>query len=404
MSVSARFAAAMAGFDPGLAPLGLAVSGGGDSMALMHLAAGWADGRALHVATIDHGLRDASAAEAASVARAARALGLPHTVLHWTGWDGRGNLQQAARDARRHLLADWARDAGLGAIALGHTQDDQAETMLLRLARGSGVDGLAAMAPRTGAHGIQWLRPLLGHSRAELRDWLRARGLAWVDDPSNDNPDFDRIKARRILAELAPLGLSAARLARSAQHMQDARDVLERTANDAAEGVMRQDHGDIVFDAPALDALPRDTRDRLVTRALCAIASRPYRPRLRALHEALAVRKATLHGCLLTRKSGCLRITREAQAVARLRAPLHARWDQRWRVIPPPRPLPDGLEIGALGAQGLQHCPDRAEWCLPRASLLASPAIWDGTRLIAAPLAGMGKDWRAVLSGSPLVA
>ncbi len=397
--LAADFAQAMARLAPP-ARLGLAVSGGSDSMALMALAAAW-KGAQLHVATVDHGLRREAAQEAQMVAQAAQRLGLPHNVLHWQGWDRRGNLQDAARNARRALLADWAQREGLGAIALGHTRDDQAETVLMRLARGSGVDGLAAMAAYQQADGLVWLRPLLEVSRAQLRDWLRAHGLSWADDPSNDDPGFDRIKARQIRAALAPLGTSDTRLTETALRMAEARAVLEDAADEAEARLRSDTYGDIVFDAEGLDALREDTRNRVVARALCEIAAQPYRPRLKPLRAALQAPRATLHGCLITRKSGTLRITREAKAVEDLRAPIGAVWDNRWQITPPADASDtDSLSVAALGPDGLQACPDRSRWLLPRSSLLASPAIWQGAQLVAAPLAGVGAEWRLHLRQS----
>jgi tRNA(Ile)-lysidine synthase len=376
------------------ARLGLAVSGGGDSMALMHLAQHWG-GASLHVATVNHNLRPEAAQEAAFVARAARELALSHDTLVWEGWDKRGNLQDAARQARRALLSDWAARQGVQAVLLGHTQDDQAETFLMRLARGSGVDGLAAMAPVRIAAGVRWVRPLLEITREDLRDWMRANDLAWVDDPSNDNTQYDRIKARQALDLLAPLGLTRARLSQTAARMTDARAVLHDAAATAARAICRFEHGDIVFDASPLDALPDDTRHRLVARALCEVASNSYRPRLSGLRAALAAPAATLHGCLITRNRRELRVTREANAVRHLRTPLDSLWDGRWRVCPPAGlDTPGRLDIAPLGEAGLALCPDRAGWCLPRLSLLASPAIWHGARLIAAPLAGFAPEWQ----------
>lgn len=393
--LTARFALAMEGLAPDRpARLGLAVSGGGDSMALMHLAKRWG-GSALHVATVDHALRPEAAREAAFVAQTARDLGLPHETLVWDGWDKRGNLQDAARQARRNLLADWAARQGVQAVLLGHTLDDQAETFLMRLARGSGVDGLAAMAPVRDAAGVRWLRPLLEITRADLRDWMRAHDLAWVDDPSNDDSQYYRIKARQALDLLAPLGLTRARLSQTAAHMAQARTVLNEAAATAARAICRFEHGDIVFDARRLDALPADTRHRLVARALCEVASNSYRPRLSALRAALTAPSATLHGCLITRNTRELRITREANAVRDLRAPLGGLWDGRWRAVAPfGLETPSAFDIASLGEAGLALCPDRSGWRLPRLSLLASPAIWDGTRLIAAPLAGLSPEWR----------
>jgi tRNA(Ile)-lysidine synthase len=393
--LTARFAQVMAGLVPDQAArLGVAVSGGGDSMALMHLAQHWR-GASVHVATVNHGLRAEAAQEAEFVAQVADSLGLPHTILAWKGWDKHGNLQDAARQARRALLADWARRDGLQAVLLGHTLDDQAETFLMRLARGSGVDGLAAMSPVHNAAGVRFVRPLLRVTRAELRAWLSGRGLIWVDDPSNDDASFDRIKARQALELLAPMGLTGARLSETAARMAEARDVLDAAATSAAQELCRFEHGDFVFDAPRLDALAPDTRHRLVAQAVCDVASNAYRPRLSALRAALARPAATLHGCLLTRSAYELRITRELNAVRQLRVPLGAPWDTRWRIFPPDDTLPTQcLEIAPLAEDGLALCPDRTNWHLPRLSLLASPAIWHGTRLIAAPLAGFSPEWQ----------
>ena len=152
-SPAAALEAALAAVFPDARPtaLGVAVSGGGDSVALLCLMADWAAPREVRLAaaTVDHGLRPEAAAEAAGVAALCGRLGLAHATLRWEGWDGRGNLMDAARRARRRLLADWAAEQGLAAVALAHTRDDQAETVLMRLARGAGVDGLSAMAGKS---------------------------------------------------------------------------------------------------------------------------------------------------------------------------------------------------------------------------------------------------------------
>lgn len=391
--LSLRFAQAMDALNPP-GRIGIAVSGGGDSMALMHLAQRWG-GAHLQVASIDHGLRPEALRETAMVAQSAYELGLSHVTLRWHGWDGRGNLQNNARRARQALLRDWAKGAGLDAVLVGHTQDDQAETVLMRLARGSGVDGLAGMAAVRDDDGLRWLRPLLGISRAELRDWLRAQGVQWAEDPSNDDPAYDRVKARHALASLTPMGLSTARLAETAQRMSEAREVLDMAAQEAANRICRIEHGDIIFDAPALDALPAETRNRLVAEALCAVTSAPYRPRLAPLRAALTAARATLHGALLTRSPKTLRVTRELQAVQNQTTPPGAVWDGRWQLTPPDgSTFPEGMQIRVLGAAGLALCADRSAWQLPHASLLASPALWQGDALIAAPLAGLAPEWR----------
>lgn len=187
-------------------PVGLAVSGGGDSLALMHLAAGWAKacGATLLVLTVDHGLRPEAAQEAEEVAAAAGRLGLEHQTLRWRSPQPR---QSAARRARHALLAAALRGAGGKLLMTGHTADDQAETFLMRARQGSGWYGLAAMRGLSlspvwpeGA-GLWIARPLLHTPRRALRLLLEGKGAGWIDDPSNANPDFERVRVRALLAE-----------------------------------------------------------------------------------------------------------------------------------------------------------------------------------------------------------
>ena len=378
----------------------VAVSGGSDSLALLHLVHDWAALAEVEVAavTVDHGLRPESAGEAAQVGAICAGLGVVHEILRWQGWDGQGNLQSAARTARYDLIAGAV--PGLGPpslIVLGHTRDDLAETFLMRLARGSGVDGLAAMRAGWRDRGQRWARPLLGARRQALRDWLTARGVRWVDDPSNDDPRFDRVKARQALAALAPLGLGVDRLADTADALRDARLALEAAAQEAAKGLARVEAGDVVFDRPRLLALVPEIRDRLLAQALIWVGGGPYRPRrdsLRALAHIEAPR-ATLAGCLVSRRGDHLRVGREPVAVEALTVPSDRLWDRRWRLDGPHRA---GYQIAALGEAGLALCPAWRDSGLPRASLLASPAIWDSARgggLVAAPLARAEPRWSA---------
>lgn len=377
------------------AALGLAVSGGGDSLAMLHLASLWAAGNgcALHVATVNHGLRTEAAQECALVAHRATTLGLSHDVLAWH-WDGHGNLQASARQARQLLLADWAQARDVTHIAFGHTRDDQAETLLMRLKRGSGVDGLAGMAARRDQGGVTWLRPLLDIRRDDLRSYLRGIGWDWAEDASNTDPAYERVRTRQAIATL---GLDVDRLAETAAHMAAAREVLDHAAAQAARDLLTQDHGDLVFDRARLFALPPDTRERLAAAALCWTGQTPYRPRLGALREALGAQRTTLHGCLLMHKGDHLRICREWKAVADLSAPAPGPWDGRWQIDGPAR---DGLQIRALGPEGVRQT-DRARWHVPHDSVLASPAIWDGPTLVAAPLAGLNPEFRAKCRALP---
>jgi len=379
--------------------LGVAVSGGSDSLALLHLLADWAaaGGPTLAAVTVDHGLRPEAAAEAAGVARICHSLDVPHQTLHWRGWDGQGNLPDRARRARYGLMADWARAAGIGAVALGHTIDDQAETFLLRLARGSGVDGLSAMAVRRRDRGIDWWRPLLTARRADLRAWLTARGLTWADDPGNEDARYDRVQARHMLAALAPLGIAAETLAETAGRMRLARQALARMAHDLARAAVWIQAGDVIFDRETFAAGAEETRLRLLAHALCWVARADYRPRLVALKGALAAaergERTTLHGCLILPRKATLRVAREPAAVGP-EVPAPGLWDGRWRVSGPDGA---GLTVRALGPAGLERLPGWRASGLPRATALALPAIWRGPDLVAVPHLDAAHGWGAEL-------
>lgn len=382
------------------ARLGVAVSGGGDSVALLILLAEWAGqgGPRPFAVTVDHGLRPESAAEAAGVATLCADLGISHDILRWQGWDGTGNLPDAARRARYALMADWARERAIADIALGHTADDQAETLLMRLARGAGVDGLSAMRPRRDWHGIRLHRPVLGVTRAALRDVLRRRGIGWAEDPTNEDARYERVRARQVLAALAPLGLDAPGLAGVAARLGEARQALETCTARLADSLVTFDAGDILIRREALGAEPPELARRLMQAALLWVGGGGYPPRgdalSRVLRAAVAGRDATLQGCRVLPCGENLRVTREWKAVADMRVPAGQVWDGRWRLEGPGGA---GFEIAALGEAGLPHCPGRRATGRPAAALVASPAVWRGAVLIAAPLAGLENGWSARL-------
>ncbi len=381
------------------APLGVAVSGGGDSVALLMLL--HRAGHTVRVATVDHGLRPEAAEEAAGVARLCAGLGLPHAVLHWQHDTLRGNLQQAARAARLRLLAAWARGHGLRDIVLGHTLDDQAETVLMRLARGSGVDGLAGMAALRRADGLCWHRPLLGARRADLRVFLQKNNISWVDDPSNDDLRYDRVKARRALDLLRPLGLDAPRLATTASHMRRARQALESGMQVLAQACTEiTDAGEVQITLKGFAAAAPELQLRLLAAALGWVAGADYRPRFSALDALLAACLRggdfgkTLHGCAISRRKNTIAINRELAATPPP-APVGPRWDGRWEIAAPPA---ENHTIRALGEDGLQYCQQWRDSGHSRASLLASPSFWLGGRLLAAPLAQFGHNYRVKLA------
>ncbi len=225
--------------------LALAVSGGPDSTALMLLAARWRDARGkapkLIALTVDHGLRQESKREAAAVAKLARKLKIAHRTLRWTGRKPKTGLQQAARAARYRLLAQAARTAHAAHILTAHTLDDQAETVLLRMSRGSGLTGLGAMArqsPVPGAEKLMLVRPLLGLPKVRLIATLEAAKIPCADDPSNRDPRFTRARLRGLAPILAEEGLSAARLALLARRLKRADAALEMATDQAASAFL----------------------------------------------------------------------------------------------------------------------------------------------------------------------
>ncbi len=384
------------------ARLGIAVSGGGDSTALLHVLAHCFDPGQVEIfaATVDHGLRSESADEARQVAALAKTLGVQHETLKWQGWDGKGNLQDQARRARYRLLTEWAKSKSITILAVGHTADDQAETFLMRLIRSSGVTGLAAMATRRTQDGITIFRPLLGNTRAELRDYLRDNGIAWSDDPSNDDLRFDRIKARRALEILEPLGLTAQGLADVAHNMKQAREALDWYSFLAARETVAIVGGDVVLDMHKFRTLPDEIARRLLLRALMWISGAEYAPRRAPLNTALEAVRAgnptTLCGCRILRQGGRIWICREYNAVRRCHVRCDQIWDRRWRMSGGGFP---GCELRPLGQRGLMMNPHWRETGSPNAVLAASPSVWRGDDLVAAPLAGLANGWTAELVG-----
>ena len=375
--------------------IGIAVSGGGDSMAMLHLFARWAQvsGHEIAAVTVDHGLRDGSDQEAAGVAAFCAKIGVSHQTLVWQDWDGHGNLQAVARDARYRLMADWARANGVGGIAIGHTKDDSAETFVMRLARKAGVDGLAAMDKEFVRNDLPFARPLWMCTRAELREYLTRNGVTWVDDPSNDDIDFERIRVRKALGELAGLGVGADALQHTATAMRGARDALDHYTAIEARRHVKAEHGDLVM--PLHPDVPAEITRRLRSKAIQWMGQLPYPPRLTSMQhlmEGLSLEgKHTLGGCVVTLKAGEMRIMREANAVRSHACRTDQIWDGRWAVSGPDAPH---LQVRALG-DAIAGCPDWRAAGLPRTSVLASPAIWADNTLISAPLAGFNAQWTA---------
>lgn len=276
----------------GEARFGVAVSGGPDSMALLDLAVRAFPGR-VEAATVDHGLRAASAAEAEMVARWCRSQGIVHAILH-PREPVAGNVQHWARAQRYALLADWRAERQIDWICTAHHADDQLETMLMRLNRGAGVNGLAGIRARQG----HVLRPLLGRRRAQLLAYAKARLLPYVDDPSNSDPRFDRAAIRQHLRHVDWLDPQAA--GRSAAALADVEEALDWMVDSLDAQHVRQDGEAYVLDRTDL---PREVLRRLLIRMLGRIdpAARPRGETVdRALSAAQEGRKVSMGKTLLT--------------------------------------------------------------------------------------------------------
>jgi tRNA(Ile)-lysidine synthase len=296
-------------------PWAVAVSGGGDSLALMHLLRGFAEARGLAapiVLTVDHGLRKSSAREAKKVVAWAKKAGLAAHVLTWRGKKPKTGIESEARQARYRLMGGWLEKNKIATLFVGHNLDDQVETFLLRLARGSGLDGLSGMAARApwpvpGFARLGLARPMLGFSRDQLRAYLSNLDQAWLDDPMNEDAGFDRVKIRKARAALSEAGLAPARIAAAAAHLARARESLEIMTQAVLQRAARTSPtGGILLDASTLAAAPREVGLRSLASVLMAVGKEPYRPRFESLERLFdrIVRLdlgggATLHGCQL---------------------------------------------------------------------------------------------------------
>ena len=344
---------------------------------------------------VDHGLRPTSTAEACQAARWLAARGIEQRILLWPGPKPATGIQAAARAARYELLAGWCRAAGVLHLLLGHQQDDQAETVALRAARGSGPDGLAGMAAVREIAGLRLLRPLLGVPKAALVAYLAAERQPWLDDPTNLAPRFARAGLRR-----GPQ-LDGAALGALAQARAQARAARERAAASWLARHARIDRaGFVTLDRAALDAAPGRFARRMLQQTLLAVGGQAYPPRrdrierlVAALQTAPARRGWTLAGCRILPRAARLLVCREAGAIADVltpRAGLWQSWDRRFAIRV--GGAADGLQVRALGAEGWRQRRALggagAGRALPAAVGESLPGLWRGAVLLAVPELG----------------
>ena len=417
--------------------LAIAVSGGADSMALCLLGDSWARARGGRVSalTVDHGLRPESGAEARRVKAWLRKRGISHQVLRWTAAGEGGmpgaNLQALARAARYRLLAGWCRKRHVLHLVLAHHLEDQAETFLLRLGRGSGVHGLAAMAAVTGIEGVRLLRPLLTVPKARLRANLRRRGQAWIEDPSNQDRAFARVRLRALMPAFAGVGMDARRLAQTANAMGRARRALEEaTVTLLAGAVEIYPAGYCLVHPDLLRAAPDEVALRALAWTLTCVGGAVYPPRfdrLERLHRALAegqLRSArTLGGCRIGPAGDDRLLVSRERAAMSPPVPVAAggilRWDGRFMVELGKAEKPTGEGRGkggkdvsdavldALGRDGWAEIagvrPELRSTPIPPPVRPTLPALKDANGVLSVPHLGYrrrsGSAWNLWISG-----
>lgn len=382
----------------------LAVSGGSDSVALLHLAARWAglpgmSAPRLSVATVDHGLRSGSADDAQFVVSVAEKLGLPVAVLSWDGVKPVQGIQEQARQARYDLLGRFAREGGEGrcAVVTAHTEDDQAETLLMRLARGSGPEGLQGMRPVRALaphEGVDLVRPLLDLSRSQLRSYLKEIGGAWVDDPSNADHRFERVRLRGAADTLGLLGLTPSMLARAAGRQRRAVEALDAAVDDLCQAALHLNGGLFArIDGREFHLRPSEIQLRLLQRVLAMFGGTSPRADLAQVEQLTerlrreAMVKVTLGGCEVRACRNEIRVYRELGRAdlqpVELNSGDEAVWDNRFVIRVHRARRPVSIRVLDRAALTRIRRTVRPRLSLPFRAAATLPAVWLGEDLIA---------------------
>jgi tRNA(Ile)-lysidine synthase len=384
----------------------VAVSGGADSLALCLLASRWAAARQGRVSalTVDHGLRPESADEAARVGPLLADMGVEHHVLTWDGAKPTSGVQAAARAARYDLMTQWARRAGVLHVLLAHHQDDQAETVLLRLAAGSGVDGLSAMAAVVETPAVRLLRPLLGVPGARLKALLTGEERLWIEDPSNRDDRYARVRLRRVAPSLARAGLPAERLAATARSLARSRMAMEEGVSALLARCCTVFPAGYAIVDPAILAREADeVSGRALARILLCIGGRAHGPRsekLDRLHARLKggeITSATLGGCRILLRGRHLLVCREGRGKAHpmdVTPATRIVWDNRflieftWNGATP-------VFLSRLGRDGwaevVSDRPELRGHAIPAAARMTLPAFRDRLGVVAVPHLGYSR-------------
>lgn len=387
------------------APFAVAVSGGADSLALALLMSQICK---IETVTVDHGLRAQAADEARFVGDVMERHSIAHTILHWEGEKPTTNVPAAARTARYRLIQNWCVEKKITNLVLAHHMDDQAETFLMRLSRGSGVYGLASMAeqsPLMGSMGtIMMLRPLLHITKERLKATLVSMKQDWVEDPSNKDLQYDRVKAREYLSNPPLLNLDSLKLAQTAERMQRAKEALDYYATELlAAAVVVYPAGYADLDVNILRSNPDETGLRALARLVRHISGGVYSPRLAKLERAYnALSRSdfsgqTLLGCQFTVSGTTVTVARESDAVDPLPWSGQGLWDGRFTISQSGQG-----QVKKLGEDGWMQIkavdPTLKHTSIAYSTRLSLPTLWHEGKVIAQPHLGFGEGLEAQFS------
>lgn len=364
----------------------VALSGGGDSVALLHALSAAYGSKRLRAVVVDHALREGSAKDATIALASASALGVEAEIVTLAWPQGPSRAQSAAREARYAALCERARTLGASVIATGHTRDDQAETVLLRAARGSSWRGLTGMQELTPVplwpegRGLWLARPLLRQRRSALRNYLRGQGARWVEDPANANPDFARVRARATLAELETAGLDSMRFAALAERLAAPARALDDAALTLIGAAVSFDADAAIHDRARWQA-PEPIAERALSVLLAAAGGAARAPASEGLAAELERGKSfTLSGALARPIAAGFRISRDPGALTGradgatrppplgLNAEIETVWDRRlaltsgepgWSVV-----TEEGAPVLARGAERRSIAAAAPSWLL----------------------------------------
>jgi tRNA(Ile)-lysidine synthase len=379
--------------------IAVAVSGGADSMALCLLLADWAkkNQHKIVALTVDHGLRKNAAKEAIKVSKWMAVWGINHKILPWDGEKPITGIQAAARNARYSLMAQWCRENKHTVLMTAHHLEDQVETFLLRVERGSGLDGLASMSSVVSLEGVILIRPLLDVSKAFLREFLIERRQTWIEDPSNNNLAFQRTRIRRLVGRLEQRELLPRTILELIKHFADLRQQFSEVVKVFCERAVRilpESYG--VVHLEALKYLPDAIMERVLVQIISELSGNIYPPRRERIKHSMEKIKSikmsnfTLGGCWFIFEGSRLIVCRDQRSITvkEVVAGVNFNWDGLFDVeISGPRGATG--KLGALGKKGwvdiVTRCPELKNIPIPHPVRITLPTLFDDNGVVEVP-------------------